>query len=510
MGTMFKSEKEYLGLTLTDVAFKAVRVKLLPQGQVFLIDAIKRDVRDVPPEELPKIVDSALAELGAKRIPAVCFIPLHLITTKNIEIPSLDPQEIRSIIDLQAGRHTPYAREEILVGYITVCVFQRNYTKVLLVIVNRGVVKKQTEVFDSVGVRIHSVLFPPEGIARFYAQALHVKPDDVPVGIIHFSQNATDFIVEFNTTVATCRNIPIGLSHLIKEGDTAKEGLIAELVKSLEAYQSEDINRVPETYYLTSDDAKVKELQPILQDKLKANVKIMSYLDLIQAPQPIMLKLVSEYSDDSFLDILAVTPNLSSIQVDLTPEEVKTQRVMEEKGREVVKAGVMIFIVLLFTTAMFFSKISFRSNLLGQLKEDYVVKHRAVISLDRVAQRNRVVKNFVSSRMTTLEIINNLYQLIPQEIYLENILIEEDVTITIRGVSESMSRVFNFVTALEESELFKNVKTKSTTAKKDRGKDAAAFEIAFRLESSPDAPEGAPAAGEEAPAATPAAAETKP
>ena len=45
-----------------------------------------------------------------------------------------------------------------------------------------------------------------------------------------------------------------------------------------------------------------------------------------------------------------------------------------------------------------------------------------------------------------------------------------------------MSRVFNFVTALEEAELFKNVKTRSTTAKKDRGKDVAAFEITLKLE----------------------------
>jgi len=161
-------------------------------------------------------------------------------------------------------------------------------------------------------------------------------------------------------------------------------------------------------------------------------------------------------------------------------------------------------VLLLFVTVMFFSQISFRNNFLARLKEDYAIKHRAVVALDRVAQKNRVVKDFVSSRMTVLEVINRLYQLIPQEIYLENVLIDEDGTITIRGVSESMSRVFNFVTALEESDLFKGVKTKSTTAKKDRGKDAAAFEIGFRLESAPDEEE-VPAASGEAGMAAPAA-----
>ncbi len=49
-----------------------------------------------------------------------------------------------------------------------------------------------------------------------------------------------------------------------------------------------------------------------------------------------------------------------------------------------------------------------------------------------------------------------------------------------------MSRVFTLVGALEESQLFKSVKTNSTTAKKERGKDVAAFELVFKLESAKD------------------------
>ena len=60
-----------------------------------------------------------------------------------------------------------------------------------------------------------------------------------------------------------------------------------------------------------------------------------------------------------------------------------------------------------------------------------------------------------------------------------------------------MSRVFTLVTALEESPLFKAVKTQSTTAKKERGKDVAVFEISFKLESArDDVPEGKGEKGE--------------
>jgi len=40
------------------------------------------------------------SELNIKKADAICTIPASLVTTKNIEIPSLDEEEIKSIIDI--------------------------------------------------------------------------------------------------------------------------------------------------------------------------------------------------------------------------------------------------------------------------------------------------------------------------------------------------------------------------------------------------------------------------
>ena len=188
---MFKKEQNYIGLQLSETSLQMMHLHLSSSG-IKVIDVIKRDTREVDEEDIPKILETALTELNIKRPQGFCVIPSTVVTTKNIEIPSLDPEEIRSIIDLQAGRHTPYSREEILVGYITIGVFQRNYTKVLLTIVNREVIKKQIDMFERAGIRIDKVLFAPEGIARFYASALQVKDEDVPVGIINIANQTTD------------------------------------------------------------------------------------------------------------------------------------------------------------------------------------------------------------------------------------------------------------------------------------------------------------------------------
>lgn len=489
--SMLKSGKEYIGITLSEDVFKVAHLKGSASGQK-LIGISKRDVGASKEEELPAVIQSAMGELHFKKPCVFCTIPSQMVTTKNIEIPSLDAEEIKSIIDLQAGRHTPYSREEILVGYIPTGVFQNNYTKVLLIIVNREVIKKQLETLGGAGVTVDKILFGPEAIARFYAGLLYVKEEDTPVGIIDIAGQTTDFIIEFNKTVAMCRNIPLGVSHLEKEGEAARDKLVGELVKSLEAYQNEDIYNVPATYILTRENDKIKELQPILQEKLKAEIKIMPYLDHVQADEPVKLKLTSEYSDESFLNVMAAADWMDQLQVDLIPDEIKTQRSIEEKGRELIKVGAFSVIIFCLICTVFFSKIYFKSLSLAKLEEEYTEKQKAVASLDRVAQKTRIIRGYLNTRLVSLDVLNELYEKTPEEIYLKEITFKEDGTINIQGISESMSRVFNYITYLEESTFFKGIKTKSTAAKKERGKDVSSFELEFKLESANDEEEGEP------------------
>ena len=69
----------------------------------------------------------------------------------------------------------------------------------------------------------------------------------------------------------------------------------------------------------------------------------------------------------------------------------------------------------------------------------------------------------------------------PSEIYLTGIVLEEDGSLTLAGVSQSMSQVFSYVKALGDSTMFQNAKTKSTSTKKDGNKDVAIFEVTLKL-----------------------------
>ena len=103
-------------------------------------------------------------------------------------------------------------------------------------------------------------------------------------------------------------------------------------------------------------------------------------------------------------------------------------------------------------------------------------------------QMNKVklVRGYIKTRMVSLDIIHELYTITPNTIYLNSITLEDDGTIAIDGVADSMSLVYSFVKSLADSTMFKEAKLKSTTTKKDNNKDVAAFDIEFKLGNSKD------------------------
>ncbi len=481
---LFRSERKLLVITLNEEYLKVVLWEERGQGGE-VVSALRRDIREISEEEIPKTIQSAVGTMKAKSCRAVYVVTPQIATTKNIEVPSVDPNEIKSIINLQAGRHTPYSREEIIVGYANIGIYQRNYSKILLVIVNRDVIKKKITILEEAGITVHHVVFSPEVMASFYAKALGLSGKEETFGIIDVAAHTTDFVIGLSHKIVACRNIPIGAQELLKNKSGSGKKFFEEIKKSLDSYQAEDIEKTPSTYILAADIPLIKELRPQLQEVLDAPVKIAPYLDNIKIAPDIRDEIVS-IEDDSFLDLIAAAAAYTKAQVDLIPEEVKMQLAIAEQAKEMGKAGILIAILLLVTCGIFISKIYFKNTQLDHLKAIYEPKHVEVEALEKIAGQTRLVKDYLTNRMTALKVIDELYKIIPDEIYLTNIVMDEKGTLKIQGISESMSQVFSFVTALEDSALFKNVKTTSTTAKKERGKDVAAFEIAFKLESAKD------------------------
>ena len=431
--------------------------------------------------DISKLLRSAFNDLKLKNYCIVNIVPSNLVITKNIEIPSSDPQEIKEIINLQAGRHTPYSREEIIVDYIDIGTYKHKYSKVLLVIVTRGAIKRQFDILTKAGFGLDNILFAPEGLVWFVSKILKLETSNSPRSIVHIDESIADFVVIFNDRPVFVRSIPIGAQHLINERDKYEAKFVEELRRSLEAYQNESIEKNPDMVVLSGAVEDIKNLDVALNSGLHLPVKVEQYYKHFSIVSDALGKApVNKHL--SFLNVIASILGRENIKVNLMPEEAKLSKLVEERGRDLIKAGIFVLTLLVLACFILVSKIYFKSSYLARLSAKEQELSKGADILEKNFAEIGLVRKYLSGRGYSLDVLNELYSLISLDIEAGDIKFDDQDRFSVRGVANSMSAVFSFVDRMEKSKYFKDVKTKYTTKRKEEGRDVTDFEIIAALE----------------------------
>ena len=479
---MFGADKKYLTISINEGVIKVAQAS--SSGN---LEKIARGsfAADSGVDEAAKALKTLLTSFNRK-VPVICVIPASAATAKNIEVPSTDPEEIKSIINLQASRHTPYSREEVLISYINLGMNAYNNTRLLLVIVHRDMVKERIAVLEKVGLDVSKIIFVPEAQARFYAKALNLKKEAAPVGVIDFTLNATSYIVISKGTLLFVRHIPMGIKAIM-EGTDAPAKLQDEFKKSMDAFKQEDGNEAPNSYVVTTAAEAVKNILPVLKEGLNIEFQVNAFSNFVKAPADVRKKLQSDYGDDSFLDVIAPASSAVKCEINLMPEEMILKKTVDSQSKEVSKSGVAAVIIMVLIGAMIMSNIIFKDTYLNKnLREQFAPQKAQVQVLQGKMNKVKLVRGYIKDRMVSLDIIHELYAITPNTIYLNNITVDDDGAITIDGIADSMALVYSFVKSIDDSTMFKEAKLKSTSTKKDNGKDVASFAIEFKLMSAKD------------------------
>src|SRR3989344_348094 len=268
--------QEQVGIDLGGNHLKLARV-IVQANKRELIDVVHRDITGLSEEDISKAVRTAVEISKANAPEVVVTIPAHLVITKNIEIPSTDPREIMAIVNLQASRHTPYSREEIIVHYIHVGVYKQTYSRILLLIASREVIKRQFLIVEKAGFKCSGVLFAPEAIAATLDKFLKLNSHDVPIGSLHVDESSTDFMIIFKDKPIFIRSIPVGTQHFFEEKERYRAKFVEEVRGSLEAYEGESVGKVDHMLVLTGAVEATEGLDTMLAETERIPVHAVPY-----------------------------------------------------------------------------------------------------------------------------------------------------------------------------------------------------------------------------------------
>ncbi len=472
--------QDILSVNLEEQELKvAVASPALPMGRE-ITQLVNISLQGISLEDGVAKLQASLAELKLKNPQLVGVVPSHWVVTRNIEIPSRDSDEIREIVSLQATRHTPYARNEIIIDFLNLGVFKSVYTKVLLIIVPRTAILRFYELGLKLNMRIEKILFAPEAIARNASKRLSLINEKLPVCLIRIDTATTDFLVMFRGALLFVRSIPIGAQHFA----VAKEGYLIrfaeELKRSLETYQGENIDQNPSAFFLAGAAGGLEDLDEMVLDALKLSVKRLSDLEGI----PIRAGLKDQYSAQnwSFLHVMAPALSFGELEADLAPEENKLSRSVEERSKEIIKTGILSMGLLGLLCVYLISTLYFQKERIAQLSHRYDPIKKEAKELEEAYAHVQAVKNHLQNRGKSIEVLAELHSMMPPETYLSAIQYSGDGKLSIQGTSFSKSPIFLLVDEMERSVLFRNVQTKHITGRVEEGKELADFEIVASFE----------------------------
>ncbi len=178
---------------------------------------LNRDIRGATDQEIARIIRSFYVNPEFRGSSVVDLLPSPAVITKNIEVPSKDPQEVEEMVNLQASRFTPYAREDIIFDYLSIGVYKRSYTKLLLVTASRTLIKRHLDILNQAGIHCERIFFSPESIASFAIGAAKVSMEGQVSAVIHIDAGFSDFMVAVKDKSVFVRGIPIGADHFIQD-----------------------------------------------------------------------------------------------------------------------------------------------------------------------------------------------------------------------------------------------------------------------------------------------------
>jgi len=451
-------------------------------------------------KDVPTIVNVAVSELGQttqeaivsaikdfiKKCPSRKFftinvIPSNLAIYKNIEIPSIDNKEIKEIIELQAGRHTPYSKEEIIMDYLNVGVIHERYTKILLIIVKKEVVSKRYDIIKQAGYKADIAALSCEGIARWCPQFCPDLPAEKPMGIIHIDAATMDFNVSHHGKSIYIRSVPLNRVELSQQPQELQKKMVEEIKKSLDSYQADNIEAIPAKLYFTGATEGIVSSTEELKKSLGVEVELFDYGAAAKLPARVWEELKNN-KNASLLSTIATALTYGQLKLNLIPEDVRLGREIKQRAREMIKMGILSMALLILFCIMLIANVFFKKVYLNKLLLSYTKETKEAEELKRLSARTGIIKKFLNKKSESLFVLAELLSATPKEILLSSVSFQDDATLIFTGTANSMSQVFSFVTDLENNKYFKNVKVDFTKSRRVQNQEVADFGLTLSLE----------------------------
>ncbi|MFH1199368.1 MAG: pilus assembly protein PilM [Candidatus Omnitrophota bacterium] len=423
-------------------------------------------------------------EMKLSKSEALIYIPRQLVTVRILDFPSVNPKEIAEMVNFQVGKQTPYSKEEVVSAHKIIGSDKEGYTKVILVIAKSSIINERLEILKSLGIRPKLVGLSTEAVCNWFnvVCAAQISPSYQTVIILDIDSNYSDFIALRKGKLVFTRSILMGANRLLGELKDWQDNFIEELTHSLQLYRDEEKDVKIDRIFLTGSAKQIKELDNLLAAKLDIPVTVIAAQNGLSANKGLTLLEEEQFRAFSVTALLGSIFRRQDLEIDLSGSHLRIQRMLEIRRKQLTLSGALAgFIVTLLSISLLVNVYNQRAYLL-LLKSDIAKIENEAKEVEKARSGISLIEKRLDAKGSAVNILKNIHQLLPPQVYLSSLDIEESNKIILKGRGLAMSDIFNLVTILEKSRFFKNVKNTYTTTKKEDNTEFTEFEITANIQ----------------------------
>lgn len=425
-------------------------------------------------EATPEAVARFLEDAGVGRTPVVACLPRQAVTIRFLDLPSVDPREVNDMVELQVGRQTPYSAEDIDFGFRTLPSSREGYSRVMLVIAQRSVVRQRFRLVEECGARIDRLSVTSEGLIGWFGRALAPAARAGAVLVVDVDWGYTDVSVFVDGQPAYTRSVLVGSQHLQEGGDWA-DRLAQEVERSIVSWRGE--GHGPAVGRLVLAGARAESLASKIEAACGMKVETARYLDRFDEGRDLEACVAPETAGVSFTAVLGAAAAAGEFQIDLTPESVRERVRLERTARNLTVLGMRLMAALMLAAVLVLVDLHRRRDYLEQIRARAAATEPQVREITQMQERTRLIARRLDMRQSAVNLLREFQRLVPGSVYLTSLRRDQD-QITARGVAVSQAEVNELVGALEGSPVFKGAQNRGTS----RSRAGTEFEIVCQAE----------------------------
>jgi len=464
-------------LQFTKETLKLLRTARKGQ-KITLLNLAKKSIAGLSDEAIANTIHDLISQEKIRKInQLVISIPRHLVTVRNLRFPSVDDAELKSMVGWQAGKQLPYPIDELIWDFKVIEKRADGYSDVFFAIAHRNAIDRFLNILAECKLKVERIVLSSEALLGWYLAVCGPQSKDASLvktgAVIDIDTSYIDVVVLRGERLEFSRSFPFKRDP---------EEMAEEVRKTFFSYEKENSEKISFAV-LTGIEERAAILKTCI-DKVYKDEKV-DFVHPLKVLSMDYRETLADYfdlsRDTSFSHILGIAYNSKDIMMNLLPSEEKEKLRKRARRKMLAKTTLLLSAIVCVLLGVFVNRLVDTVGQINLINSKIKETAPRVKKLKEISQNVALIREHLSMKGSSVDVIREVYKVVPQAVSVSVLDFELEKSLTIRGVSSDLSSVFKFSSNLGKSDYFEECRIKYAQKRIVKTKELVDFELSCKL-----------------------------